>query len=41
VAEGYDEVARRQPERIRVVEADGDREAVHAAVLAEVRGVRA
>ncbi|HEY7267061.1 MAG TPA: dTMP kinase [Solirubrobacterales bacterium] len=41
VAEGYDEVARRQPERIRVVEADGDREAVHAAVLAEVHGVRA
>jgi dTMP kinase len=39
VAEGYDEVARRHPERVRVVEADGDREAVHAAVLAEVRGV--
>ena len=41
VAEGYDEVARRHPDRIRVVEADGDRESVHAAVLAEVRGVRA
>ena len=41
VAEGYDEVARRHPGRVRVVEADGDREAVHAAVLAEVRGVRA
>jgi dTMP kinase len=41
VAEGYDEVARRHPERVRVVEADGDREAVHAAVLAEVQGVRA
>ncbi|HSR22659.1 MAG TPA: dTMP kinase, partial [Candidatus Eisenbacteria bacterium] len=39
VAEGYDEVARRHPERVRVVEADGDREAVHAAVLAEVQGV--
>jgi dTMP kinase len=41
VAEGYDEVARRHPERVRVVEADGDRDAVHAAVLAEVQGVRA
>jgi dTMP kinase len=41
VAQGYDEVARRHPERIRVVEADADRESVHAAVLAEVRGVRA
>jgi dTMP kinase len=41
VAEGYDEVARRHPERVRVIDADGDREAVHAAVLAEVQGVRA
>ena len=41
VAEGYDEVSRRHPERIRVVDASGDREAVHAAVLAEVQGVRA
>jgi dTMP kinase len=41
VAQGYDEVARRHPERIRVVEADSDRETVHAAVLAEVQGVRA
>jgi dTMP kinase len=41
VAEGYDEVARRHPERVRVVEADGGRETVHAAVLAEVQGVRA
>jgi dTMP kinase len=41
VAEGYDEVARRHPERVRVVDADGDRDAVHAAVLAEVQGVRA
>jgi dTMP kinase len=41
VAEGYDDVARRHPERVRVVEASGDRDAVHAAVLAEVQGVRA
>jgi dTMP kinase len=41
VAEGYDEVARRHPERVRVVDADGDRDAVHEAVLAEVQGVRA
>jgi dTMP kinase len=41
VAEGYDEVARRHPERVRVVDAGGDRESVHAAVLAEVRGVHA
>lgn len=41
VAEGYDEVARRHPERVRVVDAEGDRDAVHAAVLAEVQGVRA
>jgi len=37
VAEGYDEVARRHPERVRMVEADGDRDSVHAAVLAEVQ----
>ena len=41
VAEGYDEVARRHPERVRVVDAEGDHKAVHAAVLAEVQGVRA
>jgi dTMP kinase len=41
VAEGYDEVARRHPERVRVVDAEGDRDEIHAAVLAEVRGVRA
>jgi dTMP kinase len=40
VAEGYDDVARRHPERVRVVDADGDRQAVHEAVLAEVQGVR-
>src|SRR6266480_3657665 len=41
VAEGYDEVARRHPERVRVVDAEGDRNAVHAAVLTEVQGVTA
>ena len=41
VAEGYDEVARRHPDRVRVVEAAGDPESIHAAVLTEVRGVRA
>jgi dTMP kinase len=41
VAEGYDEVARRHPDRVRVVDADGDRDSVHAAVVAEVQGVRA
>jgi dTMP kinase len=40
VAEGYDEVARRHPDRVRVVDANGDRDAVHAAVLAEVQGIR-
>jgi dTMP kinase len=39
VAEGYDEIARRHPERIRVVDADGERDAVHAAVLAEIEAV--
>jgi len=41
VAEGYDEVARRHPERVRVIDADGARDSIHRAVLAEVRGVRA
>jgi dTMP kinase len=40
VAEGYDEVARRHPERVRVVDADGGRDSVHEAVLAGVRAVR-
>jgi dTMP kinase len=40
VAEGYDEAARRHPERVRIVDADGDRESVHAAVMAEVEAVR-
>jgi dTMP kinase len=41
VAEGYDEVARRHPERVRVIDADQDRDSVHAAVLAEVQAVTA
>ena len=41
VAEGYDEVARRHSDRVRVVDAEGGRDDVHAAVLAEVQGVRA
>ena len=41
VAEGYDEVARRHPERVRVIDADGDRDSVHAAVLSEVSVQRA
>ena len=40
VAEGYVEVARRNPERIRIVDADDDRKAVHEAVLAAVMAVR-
>ncbi|MFI5027111.1 MAG: dTMP kinase [Solirubrobacterales bacterium] len=40
VSEGYDEVARRHPERIRIVDADGDRRVVHEAVLAAVMAVR-
>jgi dTMP kinase len=41
VAEGYDEVARRHPERVRVIDADHDRDSVRAAVLAEVQAVMA
>jgi dTMP kinase len=41
VAAGYEQVSRRHPERVRVVDAAADRDAVHAAVLAEVQGVRA
>jgi dTMP kinase len=41
VAEGYEDVARRHPGRVRVVEASGDPDAVHQAVLAEVRAVMA
>ena len=41
VAEGYEEVAARHPERVRVVEASGDPNKVHAAVVAELERVRA
>jgi len=41
VAEGYDEVARRHPDRVRVVDADTDVDSVHSAVMGELRGVRA
>ena len=37
VAEGYDEIASRHPERVHVVDADWGRDAVHVAVLAEVQ----
>jgi dTMP kinase len=37
VADGYDEIARRHPERVHVVDADWGRDAVHVAVLAEVQ----
>ena len=40
VVEGYDEVARRHPDRVLVVNADGDRDTVHAAVLGALRAVR-
>ena len=40
VAEGYDEVARRHPGRIRVIDAEGGVEEIHKAVLAEVQGVK-
>jgi len=39
VAEGYDEVARRHPERVKVIDASRDRDTVQAAVLAEVQAV--
>jgi dTMP kinase len=41
VAAGYDEVARRHPERVQVVDAEGKRDDVSAAVLAAVQGVMA
>ena len=41
VAQGYDEVARGHPDRVRVIDADHDRDWVHAAVLAEVQAVMA
>jgi dTMP kinase len=41
VAEGYEEAARRHPERVLVVEAKADVDSVHSAVMGELRGVRA
>ena len=41
VAEGYEEVAGRHPERVRVIEASGSPDEVHAAVMAELAKVRA
>lgn len=41
VAEGYEEVARRHPDRVRVVDASGEPDEVHGAVLAEARAVMA
>jgi dTMP kinase len=40
VAEGYDEVATRHPERVRVIDAEDNRDAVHRLVLSEVQGVQ-
>lgn len=41
VAEGYEEVAKRHPDRVRVVEASGDPDQVHAAVIRELQAVGA
>jgi dTMP kinase len=41
VAEGYEEVAARHPERVRVVDASGDPDSVHRAVVAEFERTRA
>jgi dTMP kinase len=41
VAEGYEEVATRHPERVRVVDASADPDRVHLAVMAAVAAVRA
>jgi dTMP kinase len=41
VAEGYEEVARRHPDRVRVVEASGEPDEVHAAVIRELQAVGA
>jgi dTMP kinase len=37
VAKGYDQVARRHPDRVRVIDADGERDEIHTVVLAEVQ----
>lgn len=41
VAEGYEDVARRYPDRVRVIDASGDPDQVHAAVIAELQAVGA
>lgn len=41
VAEGYELVAARHPERVKVIDASKDPDAVHAALLAELGRVRA
>ena len=41
VAEGYEDVLRRHPDRVRVVDASGDPDQVHAAVIAELQAVGA
>jgi dTMP kinase len=41
VAEGYEEVTRRHPDRVRVVDASGDPDEVHAAVIRELQAVGA
>ena len=41
VAEGYEEVAARHPARIKVIDASGDPDSVHEALLAELGRVRA
>jgi dTMP kinase len=41
VAEGYEEVARRHPDRVRVVDASGEPDEVHAAVIRELQAVGA
>ena len=41
VAEGYEDVLRRHPDRVRVVDAAGDPDQVHAAVIAELQAVGA
>lgn len=40
VAEGYEEAAARHPERFRIVDASGDADGVHGAVMAAVAAVR-
>jgi dTMP kinase len=40
VAEGYEDVAARHPDRVRVVDASGDPDTVHGAVMAVVGAVR-